>query len=76
MKKIAVICTALLLAGCIEKAPLNDIQPIKRYQVSTYGELKEVCIDGVVYLLLIKGGITPKINANYDVYICNQSTNP
>ncbi|WNY75945.1 hypothetical protein [Pasteurella multocida] len=70
MKKIAVICTALLLAGCIEKAPLNDIRPIKRYQVSAYGELKEVCIDGVVYLLLIKGGITPKINTKNEVYTC------
>ncbi|MCW9710883.1 hypothetical protein L5B71_08545 [Avibacterium sp. 21-586] len=74
MKKIAVICTALLLAGCIEQAPAKNIQRIKTYQLNAYNEIAEVCIDGVVYLLYQPykgGGITPKINANYDVYICN-----
>lgn len=79
MRKIAVILTALLVAGCVELAPAENIYPIKTYSLNKYNEINEVCIDGVVYLLYRAykgGGITPKINANYEVYMCNQSNNP
>ncbi|WP_245148695.1 hypothetical protein [Avibacterium paragallinarum] len=38
--------------------------------------IAEICKGGVVYLVVNNGGITPKINGNYDVYTCNQSANP
>ncbi|MFZ7224316.1 hypothetical protein [Avibacterium avium] len=65
MKKIAVICTALLLAGCDAqtRAKFNEVR------------ITEICKSGVLYLVVNNGGITPKINANYDVYTCNK-TNP
>ncbi|MFZ7107881.1 hypothetical protein [Avibacterium avium] len=61
MKKIAVICTALLLVGCDAqtRVKFNEVR------------ITEVCKSGVVYLVVYNGGITPKINANYDVYTCN-----
>ncbi|RZN53059.1 hypothetical protein [Avibacterium paragallinarum] len=66
MKKLTLICTALLLAGC-------DGQTCAKF---TDVRIAEICKGGVVYLVVNNGGITPKINGNYDVYTCNQSANP
>lgn len=64
MKKAMILLTAILVAGCdaqaqSERLPLN---------------IKEVCISGVVYLIYNTyhaGGITPKINADFYPYTCN-----
>lgn len=62
MKKMFVILTALLIASCGSER--NE----------TYLGVREVCIDGIVYLVFDannhKGGITPKINADFYPHTC------
>lgn len=57
-----VILTSLLLASCGSER--NEI----------YLGVREVCIDGIVYLVFDvnnhKGGITPKINADFYPHTC------
>ncbi|HII3786339.1 TPA: hypothetical protein ACY38A_000572 [Pasteurella multocida] len=58
MKKMFVILTTLLLAGCD-----RNFETV----------IEERCIDGVVYLVYQgwkQGGITPKINADFYPYTC------
>lgn len=67
MKKLTLICTALLLVGCDSEI---------KVQKHTWA-FQEICVDGVVYLRTSSGGITPKVNADFYPYTCNkQSTNP
>ncbi|HDR1022126.1 TPA: hypothetical protein QB352_001388 [Pasteurella multocida] len=61
MKKMLVILTALLIASCGSER--NE----------TYLGVREVCIDGIVYLVFDahnKGGITAKINEDFYPHTC------
>ncbi|BFU65353.1 hypothetical protein [Rodentibacter abscessus] len=66
MKKALVILTALCaVAGCD--------------QVINKADINEVCISGVVYLVYkgySKAGITPKVNADFYPYTCNNNDVP
>ncbi|MDO4626909.1 MAG: hypothetical protein Q4A81_06350 [Pasteurellaceae bacterium] len=61
MKKLTLILTALLLAGCDD--------PSIQKQTWAYAE---ICIDGVVYLRSPNGSLTPKINADFYPYTCTK----
>ena len=69
MKTLALLLAALcLLSGCDAQAQSGRVI-LKKHD---YG-IKEVCIDGVVYLIFDqynRGGITPKINADFYPYTC------
>ena len=69
MKTLALLLAALcLLSGCDAQAQAAGFI-LKEHR---YG-IKEVCIDGVVYLIFDqynRGGITPKINADLYPYTC------
>lgn len=69
MKRLlAVLIGAMAVAGC-------DVQAQTERKIShDYSRIREVCIDGVIYLVYgegSRGGITPKINANHHPYTCN-----
>lgn len=69
MKTLALLLAALcLLSGCDAQAQ-SGRAILKKHDY----EIKEVCIDGVVYLIFDqynRGGITPKINADFYPYTC------
>jgi len=69
VKTLALLLAALcLLSGCDVQAQSGRTILKEHY----YG-IKEVCIDGVVYLIFDqynRGGITPKINADFYPYTC------
>ena len=71
--KLAILLTTILIAGC-------DVQAqAVRARSNDYNRIEEVCVDGVVYLIYQgykKGGITPKINADFYPYTCNQNDIP
>ncbi|MGX2968775.1 hypothetical protein [Ursidibacter sp. B-7004-1] len=67
---LAILLTAILITGC-------DVQAVQKERAENYA-IKEVCIDGVVYLIFGNaykqtGGITPKINADFYPYTCSSN---
>lgn len=71
--KLAILLTAILIAGCDVQAQAVLAKSYDRNRI------REVCIDGVIYLIYHdykKGGITPKINADFRPYTCNQNNIP
>ncbi|GJJ80747.1 TPA: hypothetical protein ACY36Y_001967 [Pasteurella multocida] len=71
MKKSIVIFSLLALVGC------GEIQKVSRDKtyIGIVGQISEVCINGVTYLVMSKGGITPKINEEFYPYTCTTKTN-
>ncbi|PJG86189.1 hypothetical protein [Conservatibacter flavescens] len=66
--RIAILISLMCLAGCDVAASANKLT--KTYY---YNHIREVCIDGVIYLVYnsqYAGGITPKINAEHYPYTC------
>lgn len=71
MKKLLVsVVAALTLVGCYD---YEEIKQDKTYVAPLLGRIKEVCINGVVYLVANEKGITPKINKDFYPYTCNKS---
>lgn len=68
--KLAILLTTILIAGC-------DVQAQAVLTKShVHSRIREVCVDGVIYLVLgegSRGGITPKINADFYPYTCNSN---
>lgn len=67
-KMAAILISVMCLAGCEKSGQLEN--SLKFYN---YNQIREVCIDGVIYLIYDsdkEGGITPKINAEHYPYTC------
>ncbi|MGX2947379.1 hypothetical protein [Frederiksenia canicola] len=68
MKSLTFFTALLLLTAC------DNIGDNPRKYIGN--NITEICIDGVVYLIYAgdkKGGITPKVNADFYPYTCPTS---
>ena len=70
MQKTLIILTALLALSACDLSKYKEANT-EAYYGNWLNKITEVCIDGVVYLVVNGKGITPKINADHYPYICN-----
>ncbi|THA10468.1 hypothetical protein [Rodentibacter pneumotropicus] len=74
MKKAIFILTALCALTACDRATQQQVK-----KASIKATIHETCISGVVYLVYegySKGGITPKVNADFYPYTCNNGDIP